>query len=187
MHVKELGAASVKIFSLKAQDLPGLADFFSALAANVEVTTHTLLKSQLRGYSFGLPADLVVLHHRAEGRLFLTDRNGFYNDFLASAYRAVKGRVVVLLTHVPHDPPEGALVSSEVYELAKNGDQPTIGTLGQLGKVVCFAKEPSEYQRNYLASVLERSAYYREPPVYAGLPASYAAAASAPGFKCDLL
>ncbi len=66
--------------------------------------------------------DLVILHHRAEGRLLLTDRNGFYNDFLASVYRSMEGRVLILITNIEEDPPEGALVSSEIYELSKFGD-----------------------------------------------------------------
>lgn len=109
----------------------------------VECSTHTLLRSQLRGFNYAEEADLVVLHHRSEGRLFMTDRNGFYNDFLSSAYRFTQGRVLIMLTNVQTDPPEGALVASEIYELAKHGDQPTIGILGKLGKVVCYKQRPS--------------------------------------------
>lgn len=44
-----------------------------------------LTKASLRGYKAPVeetPADITILVHKCEGRVFLTDRNGFYNDFL---------------------------------------------------------------------------------------------------------
>ncbi len=49
----------------------------------------------------------MVLAHKCEGRLFLTDRNGFYNDLLQSAYQKMSkiseltledSHVMILLT-----------------------------------------------------------------------------------------
>ena len=31
-------------------------------------------------------SDIVIILHKCEGRLFLTDRNGYYNDVLESSY-----------------------------------------------------------------------------------------------------
>ena len=42
--------------------------------------------------------NVVVLVHKSEGRIFLTDRNGFYNDFLADAWVKTKGNVIIVLT-----------------------------------------------------------------------------------------
>ena len=60
-----------------------------------------LQKADLRGYQSvkgKYNDDVVVLVHKSEGRLFLTDRNGFYNDFLADAWVKTKGNVIIILT-----------------------------------------------------------------------------------------
>jgi hypothetical protein len=78
------------LFGLKQSDLLKLSELLRACAPQVALHTSEtpLLKSQLRGYEYHGIADLAVLHHRAEGRLLLTDRNGYYHDLLASLYRA---------------------------------------------------------------------------------------------------
>lgn len=50
------------------------------MTINVEVVP----KSALRGFKLGIRRNLdcVLLVHKSEGRLFLTDRNGFYNELL---------------------------------------------------------------------------------------------------------
>ena len=185
--LKDLDQATVAVHSLKQNELSKLLDFFSQLPLEFELKTQiqVLYKSQLRGFVFGKDCDLCVLHHKAEGRLFLTDRNGFYNDFLASAYKKTQGRVLVMISNVQEDPPEGALVSSEIYELAEHGDQPTIGILGQLGKVVCYKAQPSAYQVDYISKLISSSAFYREPSEYKNLPKSFHPSQSV--FNCDLL
>ncbi|CAG9324346.1 unnamed protein product [Blepharisma stoltei] len=153
----------------------------------IEVRQNVLLRSQLRGFQYNSEADLVVLHHRSEGRLLLTDRNGFYMDFLASVYRFMEGRVLILITDIEEDPPEGALVSSEIYELSKFGDQPTIGILGEMGKVVCYKNSPSEYQLSHIKESILRSAFYREPANYSRLPDIFHPTTNPNKFKCSLL
>lgn len=164
-----------------------MRDLFSRLAGDIKlkVSEKILLRSQLRGFQFTDSVDLLVLEHRAEGRLLLTDRNGFYNDLLSSAYRVLEGRVLVIIVNIENDPPEGALVSSEVYELAKYGDQPTIGILAEMGKVICYKLRPSEFQANHILQVLMKSAFYREHPDYSRLPDTYHPSTKA--FKCSLL
>lgn len=77
------------LFSLKQYDLSKLTEILHSCAPQLrlDVTQVTLQKSQLRGYEYRGGADFAVLHHKAEGRLFLTDRNGFYHDLLGSLYR----------------------------------------------------------------------------------------------------
>lgn len=43
-------------------------------------------KAGLRGYKPVAKYDCTVLVHKSEGRVFLTDRNGFYTDLLASHF-----------------------------------------------------------------------------------------------------
>jgi len=82
------------LFGLKQPDLLKLSELLRTCTPQValHISETPLLKSQLRGYEYQGSADLAVLHHRAEGRMLLTDRNGYYHDLLASLYRAC-GRV----------------------------------------------------------------------------------------------
>lgn len=185
--MRDLDLASITLMSLKSSDIMMVKDLLISLAGDIElkIQEKVLLKSQLRGFSFEETSDLLILEHRAEGRLLLTDRNGFYNDLLSSAYRVLEGRVLVIIVNIENDPPEGALVSSEIYELAKYGDQPTIGVLAEMGKVVCFKSKPSCFQISHINSVIMKAAFFREPPDYAKLPDSYQPGGKV--FKCPLL
>ena len=91
----------------------------------------------------------------------------------------------MIIMNIENDPPEGALVSSEIYELAKYGDQPTIGILAEMGKVVCFKTNPSEFQVSHIAQTVMKSAVFREPPDYSRLPESFHP--NSKSFKCPLL
>ena len=66
----------------------------------IEFSEEVLSKTSLRGYLSpnSAVADLVVLVHKSEGRVFLTDRNGFYSDLLTDAWVKTKGNILVLLT-----------------------------------------------------------------------------------------
>jgi len=70
------------------------------------------------------PVDIVVLVHKCEGRLFLTDRNGFYNDLLASSFQKTGGDVFLALTGNRQAPPKDSedLVNSDVDTMANAGD-----------------------------------------------------------------
>ena len=175
------------LMSLKVSDISFLKEMLNLISGEIKltITEKVLVKSQLRGFQFAEITDLLVLEHRAEGRLLLTDRNGFYNDLLSSAYRILEGRVLVIIMNIENDPPEGALVSSEIYELAKYGDQPTIGILAEMGKVICYKERPSEFQMSHIAQTILKSAFFREPPDYAKLPDAYHP--STKTFKCPLL
>jgi len=43
--------------------------------------------------------DIAILVHKCEGRIFLTDRNGFYNDVLTELEEATMGKVLLILTN----------------------------------------------------------------------------------------
>ena len=174
--------------SLKNSDIATVKEIIGELfqgETRVIFQEKVLAKSQLRGFQFTEPTDLLVLEHRAEGRLLLTDRNGFYNDLLSTAYRLLEGRILIIIMNIENDPPDGALVSSEIYELAKYGDQPTIGILAEMGKVVCFKYRPSDFQMNYISHYIMKAAFFREPPDFSRLPETYNA--SNKTFKCPLL
>lgn len=40
----------------------------------------------------------MILVHKCEGRVFLTDRNGLFHDLLADIWQKKKGNVIILLT-----------------------------------------------------------------------------------------
>jgi len=70
------------------------------------------------------PTDIVILVHKCEGRLFLTDRNGFYNDLLASSFQKTGGDVFIALTNNKSSPVKGTddLVNNDVDTMANAGD-----------------------------------------------------------------
>lgn len=82
----QLLACRLALFSMKPVDLPKISEVLRACGSQslLQITETVLLKSQLRGYEYRGRTDIAVLHHRAEGRLLLTDRNGYYHDLLAS-------------------------------------------------------------------------------------------------------
>ena len=169
--------SDIQVFKTLLQDVcPGTL---------LEFKEKLLVKSQLRGITSIDPTDFFILLHRAEGRLLLTDRNGYYNDLLAAAFRSLEGRVLIIITNVENDPEADCLASSEIVELAKYGDQPTIGVLAEMGKVICYKSKPSEFQASHIQSLVKRSAFYRDVPSYSGLPESFHPASKS--FKCLLL
>lgn len=57
-----------------------------------------LTKSTLRGYqTSNNNYDIAILIHKCEGRIFITDRNGFYTDLLAAHFLQTKGNVLICL------------------------------------------------------------------------------------------
>ena len=62
------------------------------------ISDEVLQKASLRGYSTTSDSDLVILVHKCEGRVFLTDRNGFYNDLLTDSWVKMRGNVILILT-----------------------------------------------------------------------------------------
>lgn len=188
--LRETSVVTVALYSLKAQDLPLTRQILSDALPNCSVLFKEtpLTKAQLRGYRVAEEADLVVLHHRHEGRLFMTDRNGLFHDFLASAYSLSAGRVLVLITNCSAQPADEALTTEEVANISKFGDQPTIGKLTALGKVLSWQSAPTPAQLKHMNQTLISAAFYRNPPVLEGLPQEFTSQGGAKQqFSCALL
>ena len=81
-----------------------------------------LQKADLRGYQAVKGKhndDVVVLVHKSEGRIFLTDRNGFYNDFLADAWVKTKGNVIIILTANRSPVAADQIINADVRKLSE--------------------------------------------------------------------
>lgn len=85
-----------------------------------------LSKGALRGYQGMNKYDVVVLVHRCEGRVLLTDRNGFYTDLLAYQFLATVGNVLIVLIQTRNPEIISDLVNKDIDTMASIGDQPTL-------------------------------------------------------------
>ena len=177
----------IDLFSLKPQILQELESLLRNLniQSALQITKKNLMKKDLRGFKYTSDADLVILHHKIEGRLFLTDRNGYYNDFIESVYRQLDGRILILISNSHTDPEDNKLYTAEIDEVSKFGDQPTIGILAEKKKVICYKLSPTEVQLAHIMSTIVKSAFFRETPDYEGLSRNYHYQHSV--FKCSLL
>jgi hypothetical protein len=85
-----------------------------------------LTKGTLRGYQSAKTYDVAILVHKCEGRIFLTDRNGFYTDLLATHFLETGGNVLICLIGNSQKTNEDELANSDVTTMATLGDQPTL-------------------------------------------------------------
>lgn len=90
---------------------------------------------------------------------------------------------MLLVTNTAKDPPADGLISDEIRNVAIYGDQPTVGKLAGLGKVLAWRVRPNEIQRQHLSNTLLQ-AVARPVPEYADLPETFK---PSPKFKCTLL
>ena len=84
----------------------------------IEISEETLTKAKLRGYQAPDNYDITILIHKCEGRLFLTDRNGFYNDLLTHEWSKTKGNVLIVLTANRTPAPPNEIVNGDVQTMA---------------------------------------------------------------------
>lgn len=177
----------IDVFSLKPQILQELETLLKSLyiSNGLAISKKTLMKKDLRGFKYTGNADLVILHHKIEGRLFLTDRNGFYNDFIESVHNQLHGRILILISNTQSDPEDSKLYTQEIDEVSKFGDQPTIGILANKQKVICYKLNPTSVQRDHIISTILNSAFFRETPDYEGQASNFQSQQSV--FKCSLL
>lgn len=173
--VKRMERLEILVCSLKQQEILELAPVLQEAFPHSNISTRVLLKAELRGIQLGgqRPSpDFVVVVHRNEGRALLTDRNGFYHDVLGSAWQLTRGNVLVVLTRT--EPKADDLCDQHLLRsLSTQGDQPTIGAIGALGRVLTWELSPSRPQFRHL-QVLTAKAYYREPPAAAqGIPGQW--------------
>mmetsp|Transcript_19546 Transcript_19546/g.58608 ORF Transcript_19546/g.58608 Transcript_19546/m.58608 type:complete len:289 (-) Transcript_19546:30-896(-) len=166
----------ILVCSLKQQEIREVTPALQEAFPHCNVTSKVLQKADLRGFQLAgqrpMP-DMVVVAHRNEGRTLLTDRNGFYHDVLGSAWQNTRGNVLVVLTRV-EPKADGELFDKQLlHSLSTQGDQPTIGAISALGRVLTWGEAPSPQQLKQLQTLLTR-AYFREPPSPAqGIPSAW--------------
>jgi len=175
--VKRTERLEILVCSLKQQEISELTPFLQEAFPYSNINSRILLKAELRGFQLsGLrPApDFVVVVHRNEGRVLLTDRNGFYHDVLGSAWQQTRGSVLVVLTRTETKADVELCDAQLLRSLSTQGDQPTIGAISALGRVLTWQAAPSERQLRQLQA-LASCAYFREPaPATQGIPGSWA-------------
>lgn len=81
-----------------------------------------LKKETLRGYQLVDKYDITILIHKCEGRMFLTDRNGYYTDLLAAHYLDTGGQVLIFLIANTTKTLDTELYNQDVTTMATKGD-----------------------------------------------------------------
>lgn len=181
----------ILICSLKEQEMTDMVPIVQESFPHCNISTRLLLKAELRGFTISdqRPSpDLIVVVHRNEGRALLTDRNGFYHDVLGSAWQQTRGNVLVVLTKA-NPKADGDLFDWQMLRtLSSQGDQPTIGAISALGRVLTWEGMPSATQKRQIHK-LTLKAYYREASSEAtGIPSSWSRhPAGVAGSWCALL
>ena len=168
---KRFEKLEVVVCGLKQQELADLGQMLQDIFP-CDVKSRLLLKAELRQFTVlpGRP-ELVVVVHRNEGRALLTDRNGFYHEVLGAAWKQTRGNVLVVLTRAE-------ATESELYDkamlrnLSTQGDQPTIGVLASLGRVLTWGTAPLAPQLQQLAALM-RKAYLHESVNAPGIPSAW--------------
>jgi hypothetical protein len=88
-EIVSVGILSLKPVKIDCINIPG-----------VVVAFEQLTKATLRNYVCTAKYHTAILVHRCEGRVLLTDRNGFYTQLLAAQFHSTKGNVIIVLTAV---------------------------------------------------------------------------------------
>lgn len=156
----------ILLCSLKSQEIQETQPLFSSVFPHSNITPRVLSKSELRGLQLDnvRPSpDLVVVVHRNEGRALLTDRNGFYHDLLGSAWPLTRGNVLIVLTRTVMKGDKELFDETLLHNLSTQGEQPTIGAISALGRVMTWDTAPSKPQLAQIVT-LTTKAYFREAP-----------------------
>lgn len=166
----------ILVFSLKQQEISELMPVLREAFPHSNINSRILLKAELRGFQLtGLrpSPDFIVVVHRNEGRVLLTDRNGFYHDVLGTSWQMTKGNILVVLTRTQLKAETELFDAQLLRSLATQGDQPTIGAISSVGRVLTWESAPSKTQLQQLQSLTAR-AYFREPPaIVQGVPSEW--------------
>ena len=94
------------------------------------------------------------------------------------------GRLLLLVTNTTKDPPLDGLITDEIRTVAIHGDQPTVGKLAGMGKVLSWKTHPNDLQRQQISNSLLR-ALSHPPPDFADLPENFKPQNSM--LRCSLL
>lgn len=166
----------IVVCSMKSPEIQEMTTALSDAFPHSNITPRVLQKSELRGFEFKAPKanpELVVVVHRNEGRALLTDRNGFYHDVLGSAWQITRGNVLVVLTRTELKG-EADLFDEELLKsLSTQGDQPTIGTISTIGRVLTWDKNASAPQSAQLKHICSKAYFREEPTTNQGIPPAW--------------
>lgn len=163
--LKKTERLEILVCSLKQQEINELTPVLQSAFPHSNVSSRVLMKAELRGLSLTghrPTPEFVVVAHRNEGRALLTDRNGFYHDLLGSAWQMTRGNVLLLLSRTELKAESDLVDQQLVRSLANQGDQPTVGALGAMGRVLMWQTTPSAVQIRHLQMLIGK-AYFREP------------------------
>ena len=91
----------------------------------------------------GKKYDLAILVHKCEGRLFLTDENGYYNDLLVELDRITMGYTLIILTCNKGKLLESTngLMTEDISILATKGAQPKLLEYGNRNQIQVWNKK----------------------------------------------
>lgn len=174
--VRKVERLEILVCSLKQQEITELIPVLQEVFPHSNISPRVLLKAELRGFQLAVPRpapDFVVVVHRNEGRALLTDRNGFYHDVLGSAWQHTRGQVLMVLTRTDPKVDTDLFDQQLLWSLSTQGDQPTMGALSAMGRVLTWQSTPSKHQVRQL-QVLTAKAYFREPAEPAqGIPGQW--------------
>eukprot|EP00927_Polykrikos_kofoidii_P068512 TRINITY_DN63876_c0_g1_i1.p1 TRINITY_DN63876_c0_g1~~TRINITY_DN63876_c0_g1_i1.p1 ORF type:complete len:316 (+),score=42.86 TRINITY_DN63876_c0_g1_i1:131-949(+) len=187
--IKRVERLEIMVCSLKSQEIQELVPVLSDVFPHSNITPRVLQKSELRGIQLAPrpQPDFVVVVHKNEGRALLTDRNGFYHDVLGSAWQMTRGNVLVVLTRTELKADSELFDLGLLKSLSTQGDQPTIGAISALGRVLTWESSPSQPQLAQLKTLTSK-AYFREPPTSTqGLPGTWVKIPKASTNWCMLL
>lgn len=107
-----------------------------------------MTRQKLQGYqsnTLDKECNVQIIVHKCEGRLFLTDRNGFYNDLLEKVWPQSKGNVLLILVGMRSQTPNDSLVSKEVQTMGTAGDQPTLLFFKDKQRILVWNRQPNEF------------------------------------------
>lgn len=174
--VKRQDRLEILVCSLKESEIADVRKVLQEVFPHSNVSSRILQKSELRGFQLSSKPsfDFVVVVHRNEGRVLLTDRNGFYHDVIGSAWQLTQGNVLVVLTRTEQKGKHAELYDGQLLRsLSTQGDQPTIGAISACGRVLTWETSPNKPQLEQLQA-LTAKAYFREPLVVAqGIPVQW--------------
>jgi hypothetical protein len=184
----------ILVCSLKSPEIQDLVPVLSDAFPHSNITPRVLQKSELRGFQLQQgpksSPDMVVVVHRNEGRALLTDRNGFYHDVLGSAWQRTLGNVLVILTRADPKADSELFDAAMLRSLATQGDQPTIGAISALGRVLTWETSPSMPQVTQLKTLASKAFLRETPTASEGIPGAWAyrpPAKSSSQFFCMVL
>ena len=82
----------------------------------------------------------MILVHKSEGRLFLTDRNGFYNDLLKESNEITIGFTIIILTNNRSKLLPNSLITDDINIAATKGDQPLLKKYSEKDQIQVWNK-----------------------------------------------